>query len=127
MGDWDRDGKWDVIVAEQRSTTDYRFRLGFGQKGSPSSPQTLTLTEFSTATALPMYVSAGDWDADGRDDLFAVYQTGTTTFEARGTFSAGTPPSRTAGGSTKGAGTVLITYLLPVGCWDWAAGSTLVD
>jgi len=126
MGDWDRDGKWDVIVAEQRSTTDYRFKLGFGQKGRPNSPQTLTLTEFSTATALPMYVSAGDWDADGRDDLFAVYQTGTTTFEARVTFSAATPSSRTAAGSTKVAVTFYITYVYAFVVGDWTGDSTRV-
>src|SRR5207245_11746267 len=38
IGDWDRDGYSDVIFAEQRSSTDYRYDVLFGRKCASSGP-----------------------------------------------------------------------------------------
>src|SRR2546426_855262 len=119
MGDWDRDGYSDVIFAEQRSSTDYRYDVLFGRKSASSGPVTdLTsaVVQIMSTTIQPITITSGDWNTDGRDDLIVLHYSNSASWRGvKITYSCSTGPGNAATG-------VLITITLYEPVYGFAAG-----
>src|SRR5207249_927943 len=125
MGDWDRDGYSDVIFAEQRSSTDYRYDVLFGRKSASSGPVTdLTsaVVQIMSTTIQPITITSGDWNTDGRDDLIVLHYSNSASWrDVKITYSGSTGPGNAATG-----GLITITLYEPVygfAAGDWSGDS----
>ena len=125
MGDWDRDGYSDVIFAEQRSSTDYRYDVLFGRKSASSGPVTdLTsaVVQIMSTTIQPITITSGDWNNDGRDDLIVLHYGNSASWrDVKITYSGSTGPGNAATG-----GLITITLYEPVygfAAGDWSGDS----
>ena len=118
MGDWDRDGYPDALVAYTDASSVTHFSVLFGLKGIPSTPQTVTLAQITTSSFGAMLAS-GDWNADGRDDLFYVK---TKPWEIWVTYSASTG----AGDTTPGSSQKVMSFayqIMSLSVGDWTGNS----
>jgi len=69
--DYDRDGKKDLVTADQNNT--YQFRRNTGTDAAPvlAAPQTITFSGQTVTYVRPNLGSYLDWDGDGIMDLIA--------------------------------------------------------
>src|SRR2546425_1051456 len=125
MGDWDRDGYSDVIFAEQRSSTDYRYDVLFGRKSASSgsvTDLTSAVVQIMSTTIQPITITSGDWNTDGRDDLIVLHYSNSATWrDVKITYSGSTGPGNAATG-----GLITITLYEPVygfAAGDWSGDS----
>jgi hypothetical protein len=87
MGDIDRDGKPDLLVANNGSNTFSIFR-NTGTPGSINTGSLAAKVDFSTGSS-PMFVSLGDMDGDGKTDIAVANNISATVSVFRNTSISG--------------------------------------